>query len=136
MAAPKTVEEILEALNQTIIEQSSALAAIQSVLAQTQAILNSASVRAGTVTLLPATLVTTTSVVVAPANPNRKGFIAFNNSGNSTYLSLAPVSVSATCTRLVASFTSWECVTPVVYTGPISAIRNSGTGNVLIWEFT
>jgi hypothetical protein len=83
----------------------------------------------------PGVNVTTTSVVIAPANPNRRGFVIFNNSSNSAYVSLAATSVASTCTRLVAAFASWEMVGGLAYTGPISAIRNSGAGIVTVWEF-
>ena len=77
------------------------------------------------------------SVVIAPANPNRMGFVIFNNSANSGYVSLAGVSVASTCTRLIATFTSWEFFPDgMCYTGPISAIRNSGSGVMAVWEFT
>ncbi len=74
------------------------------------------------------------SVVVAAANSNRKGFIIFNNSSNSTYVTLGSTSVAATCTRLIATFTSWEVTTGVIWTGVISAIRNAGSGGVTVYE--
>ncbi len=89
-----------------------------------------------TVTKSAGVNVLTTSVVIAPANSLRKGMIIFNNSANSAYVSLAATCVAATCTRLIATYTSWECFWTTYYTGPISAIRNSGTGVMTVWEFT
>ncbi len=76
------------------------------------------------------------SVKIAEANPNRKGFIIFNNSANSVYVSLTGPAVAATCTRLIATYAAWEWLYPIAYTGEIYAIRNSGTGQVTVWEFT
>lgn len=72
------------------------------------------------------------SVQIAPANPNRKGFIVFNNSTNSTYVTMGATSSSASCTKLIATFTSWECYSP--YTGVLSAIRNAGSGNAVFYD--
>lgn len=77
----------------------------------------------------------TTSVVVAPENENRKGFIVFNNSANTVYLSLADTSVASSCTKPLATYQTWEIMSDFWYTGPISAIRNSGSGVVTVWEF-
>lgn len=78
--------------------------------------------------------VTTASVILVPANPNRKGVVIFNNSSNSVYVKYAATSVASTCTKLIATYASWEPVSPVCYTGPISAIRNSGSGVVTVFE--
>ncbi len=80
--------------------------------------------------------VATSSQIIAPENPNRIGFIIFNNSSNSAYVSLADTSIAASCTKLIATFSAWEWAWPISYTGPISAIRNSGSGNMVVWEFT
>lgn len=80
------------------------------------------------------TNVVTTSVVILPANSNRKGFIIFNNSANSTYVTFGPTSVASTCTRLIPTYASWEVTQGAVYTGAISAIRNSGTGIITVYE--
>ncbi len=78
--------------------------------------------------------VATTSVLLVGANVSRKGFILWNNSANSAYVSLADTSNSSTCTWIVATFTSLVYCFPVSYTGPISAIRNSGTGTITVYE--
>lgn len=76
------------------------------------------------------------SQVVVPANPDRRGLIIYNNGANSVYLTYGPVSVSAACTRILATFAQWEMMGPVIYTGQISAIRNAGAGTLIITELT
>lgn len=76
------------------------------------------------------------SVVIAPANAARKSFYIYNNSANSAYITFGPTSTSATCTALVATFTSFVMSGPVCYTGAISAIRNSGSGVCTVHELT
>lgn len=74
------------------------------------------------------------SVLVLPANYDRKGLIIYNNSSNSVYLTFARTSASNTCTRILAAFTQWDMLGPVVYTGAIAAIRNAGSGTLVITE--
>jgi hypothetical protein len=74
------------------------------------------------------------SVVICQANPNRKGFIIFNNSANSTYVTFGATSSSATCTYLIATFASLTVNSGCIYTGVMSAIRNSGSGVVTVYE--
>lgn len=101
------------------------------------ALQNVSPVKSSTVTLInPVVNVLTASLVIAPANANRKGFVIFNNSSNSCYVSLAGTSVASTCTRLIATFTSWEFFPQFCYQGAISAIRNAGSGGIAVWEFT
>lgn len=78
--------------------------------------------------------ITNVSQLVLPANPDRRGLIIYNNSGNSVYLTFGPTSASNTCTRILATFAQWDMLGPVVYTGEISAIRNSGSGSLIITE--
>lgn len=76
------------------------------------------------------------SVLVAAANPNRKSIRLYNNSTNSVYL-CAVASGASSATNLfaiVATFAAFEFNT-VNYRGPISAIRNAGTGAVVVTEF-
>jgi hypothetical protein len=80
------------------------------------------------------TAVATTSQVIAAANPNRKGFYIWNNSSNSVYISFADTSASAGPTFILATFQSHVMVNGVVWQGVISAIRNSGSGNIVVWE--
>src|SRR5882672_9745830 len=79
------------------------------------------------------TSVTTASKVIAVANPKRCAFVIFNNSSNSTYVSFVDPSVAAQCTRLIATFTSWEWFSHIIYTGVITAIRNAGSGDITVW---
>ncbi len=74
------------------------------------------------------------SVVIAAANPDRLGLIIFNNSSNSVYVTFGGTSSSATCTRLIPTFASWECIGAVIYTGAVSAIRNAGSGACIAYE--
>jgi hypothetical protein len=78
--------------------------------------------------------VTTASVLIATTNTSRKGFIIWNNSSNSIYLSFAPTSSSSTCTYILPTFASWVYNGPIIYQGPISGIRNSGSGTVTLYE--
>lgn len=74
------------------------------------------------------------SVQIAAANPNRRGFIIFNNSSNSVYVSFANPAVASAAVRIIATFTSWEVLAPICYTGALYAIRNAGSGAVSVWE--
>ncbi len=76
----------------------------------------------------------TQSVLIVDTNPSRKGLIVWNNSANSIYLAFGPTCSSAACTAIVATFTSWTYAGPIIYQGPISGIRNAGTGTVTITE--
>ncbi len=87
-----------------------------------------------TPTISPSVLLV--SQVVLPANASRKGFIIYNNSANSVYLTYGPTSTGSTCTRILATFANFESLGPVVYTGQISAIRNAGAGTLVITELS
>lgn len=82
-----------------------------------------------------ATNVLTSSIKIASANAKRIAFIVFNNSANSCYVCFENPAIAAGCARIIATFTSWEYFYPVIYTGDIYCIRNSGTGNCVVWEF-
>ena len=78
----------------------------------------------------------TTSIVIANDNPDRKGFILYNNSANTRYFTCGTISSAATPTFIVATFTHFIWTAPnIIYTGPISVIANSGTGTVVVTEF-
>jgi hypothetical protein len=79
-------------------------------------------------------LVAAVSKVIIGANPKRKGLIIYNNGGNTAYITFGPVSAGNACTTNVASFQSWSMLGNVVYTGQIAAIRNAGTGVMVITE--
>ena len=80
------------------------------------------------------TTVATASLQIAPANLNRRGFVVFNNSANSCYVTWENPAVAAQCVRLIPTFASWECYGPSVYAGALFCIRNAGTGAVTVWE--
>lgn len=78
--------------------------------------------------------VTTTSAIILPSNPNRLCLYVWNNSSNSAYLTLGPISTGSTPSAIVPSFTSFVMNSGFIYTGPISAIRNSGSGTMTSTE--
>jgi hypothetical protein len=80
------------------------------------------------------TSVLTASKVVCEANPKRKGFYIWNNSANSVYLSFEGTASSAGPTKILATFTTWEVINGAIWQGVISGIRNSGSGNIVVWE--
>ncbi len=80
------------------------------------------------------TTVATQSVQIAAQNLNRQGFVIFNNSANSCYVSWESPAVAAQCIRIIPTYASWECYGPGVYAGALYCIRNSGTGAVTVWE--
>lgn len=82
----------------------------------------------------PVVTVLLVSIVVAPANPLRKAFMIWNNSANSGYCCMAATCTSASPTRIIATFTTWEPQQLLVYQGAISCIRNAGTGGMAVWE--
>lgn len=78
----------------------------------------------------------TTSAIIIQANPDRKAFMLYNNSANSGYFTFGTVSNGSSCSFILATFANWQWSLPnIVYTGPISCIRNAGTGTVTITEF-
>jgi hypothetical protein len=78
-----------------------------------------------------------TSVQIIAANPNRKGFVLYNNGGNSAYITYGTTSSSAAPSFIIGAFTNGPTVitTPVIYTGPLAAVRNAGSGTIIITEF-
>lgn len=89
------------------------------------------------VTTVPSFAATVSTLLIA-ANPNRKALFLWNNSANSIYLSYALTSNSSTPTFILATFATFGPGNygPVVWTGPISGIRNAGTGSVTVYEVT
>lgn len=78
--------------------------------------------------------VTTSSVQLVAENKARRAFYIWNNSANSAYITFGPTSSSATPTFILPTFATLVVNGPVVWTGPISAIRNSGTGTLTVTE--
>lgn len=87
-----------------------------------------------TANILTPVTVNTTSAVIAPANPNRVGFVIYNNSSNSRYVCLGATATGTLCHKIIATFATWECYGPVCYTGILSAIGNAGTGTMNVVE--
>lgn len=78
--------------------------------------------------------VTTTSAVIVGANSSRRCLYVWNNSSNSAYLTFGITSNGSTPTTIVPTFTSFTMDSGPIYTGPISAIRNSGNGTMTTTE--
>lgn len=79
--------------------------------------------------------VATQSVLVLAANPVRLGLYIYNNSANTVYINFgATASSSLLMTSPILTFADFVMLGPVVYTGQIAAIRNSGSGTLLITE--
>lgn len=77
-----------------------------------------------------------TSVQIIGSNASRKGFILYNNSANSCYINFAATASSNSCSIIVPTFASWSwTMTGGTYTGQISAIRNAGSGTIIVTEF-
>lgn len=77
---------------------------------------------------------TSSSSLIVPRNPARRGFVIYNNSKHSVYLTYGSISTSDACTRILEGFTQFESLGPVIYTGEISAIRNGGNGTLTVTE--
>lgn len=82
----------------------------------------------------PVVTVLLVSIQVAAANSRRRGVMIWNNSANSGYCCFAASCTSASPTRILATFTTWEPQQSLVYQGAISCIRNAGTGGMAVWE--
>ncbi len=80
--------------------------------------------------------ITNVSQVVLQPNQNRTGLIIYNNSSNSVYIAFDTSANSGNhMTLIIPTFTQWVMPMPV-YAGAISAIRNSGSGVLMITELT
>lgn len=88
----------------------------------------------GTVRTVSASVGTSNALVVY-ANKRRQGLTIYNNSSNSVYITFGPVSNGSTCTRILATFTQFDMLGPAIYRGEISAIRNAGSGALVITEY-
>lgn len=72
--------------------------------------------------------------LLSSGNPNRIGFIIYNNSGNTIYVEYNTTASSATPEHLIATFTSLAILGPVVWTGALAAVRNAGSGTAILTE--
>jgi hypothetical protein len=75
------------------------------------------------------------STVIAQANPNRKFFLLYNNASNSAYITYGSSSSGASCSAIVAGFSNYSAPYGINYTGPLAAIRNAGSGTIVLTEF-
>ncbi len=94
--------------------------------------------------MIPVNVATTVSANVAQSsvqiigtNAARRYIMFYNNGANSMYINFGQAANSSTCSVIVATFSTWVWpASQVIYTGPIFAIRNAGTGTVVVTEFT
>jgi hypothetical protein len=76
------------------------------------------------------------NTVVLAANANRKGFSILNAGGNKVYIAYGPTCSTSVYAFDLAANGIYQHTMPFYYTGQISAIRPSGSGAVVITEFT
>jgi hypothetical protein len=89
---------------------------------------------AGSASIINTASIAQTSVQILPANPNRRGLTIYNNGANSVYLAFDTFVSSAThMSIIIPTFAHWSCPLPI-YTGAMAAIRNAGTGMLMITE--
>lgn len=79
--------------------------------------------------------ITNSSQQILAANPNRKGIMIYNNSSNSVYITLQGPASGTGCHLILAAFATWFSPGPVIWRGPLYAIRNAGSGALNIVEF-
>lgn len=88
-----------------------------------------------TVTTTTSPNVALASIQIAPANASRKFFMLYNNSANSCYVNFGQTASSSACSIIIPTFASWSWPAPVTYNGAITAIRNAGSGTIIVTEF-
>lgn len=87
-------------------------------------------------TTIISTSVLTISTTILPPNQNRLAFMLYNNSANSGYFTFSSVSSSNKCSFIVPTFANWYWpFSNIYFSGALSCIRNSGSGNVIVTEF-
>lgn len=80
--------------------------------------------------------VATVSVQLIGTNDSRRFFMLYNNSANSCYINFNQAASSNTCSVIIPTFATWSWPSSVAfYTGPVTAIRNAGTGTIIVTEF-
>jgi hypothetical protein len=82
-----------------------------------------------------ASVAANTSALICADNPRRVGLTVWNNSSNSCYISFESPASSAAPVTILATFQTWTHPPGVIYTGPVYAIRNAGTGTWTTWEW-
>lgn len=76
--------------------------------------------------------VTTSSSLILDADPDVKGTIIYNDSDDSVYLTYGPTAAVANATKVIGPHAAWDIPGPAVWCGEISAIRESGSGVLVI----
>lgn len=78
-------------------------------------------------------------ILLAPANPNRLGFVVYNNSTNTMYVLISTGGPTGNqigqCATNAGPTAHFYMTGPMVYTGAIYGYRNSGSGSAWIIEF-
>jgi hypothetical protein len=148
-----TLSSILSALSgvSTAANQATAIASLAAILSRTNllsteakqdaanALLTSINDKIGSsnaaITSLSQSNVT--AVDLLAANPNRKGFLLFNDSGQKAYVSLGSPASASVFSILLAANSGYEATQAVVFKGSISALWNgSGSGKMRVTELT
>jgi hypothetical protein len=76
------------------------------------------------------------SYLIIGKNITRRGLFLYNQSGNTVYVTFGEVSNASSPTFVISAWSGWSMVGEVVWTGPISAIRNAGSGATLAMVVT
>lgn len=77
-----------------------------------------------------------TSVKVIGTNPFRAGLMIYNNGANSCYVNFGQTASGSTCSVIIPTFTTWTWNLPgCIFHGDIFAIRNAGSGTLIVTEF-
>jgi hypothetical protein len=75
-----------------------------------------------------------TAVLGIDTNHLRIGAIIYNNSANSVYMAYgSTVSTANYMTVIIPTFIQWVMPAPIYY-GPLSFVRNAGSGTVMVTE--
>lgn len=89
-----------------------------------------------TITTSAAIPVSPSSVQIIGANVNRKGLYIYNNSANSIYVAYGSANTGSIVTQIIPTFASFIVPATAVYTGPVYATRNAGSGSAVVTELT
>lgn len=83
-------------------------------------------------TITPA--ITTVSLKILDDTFDRKGAVLFNDSANSAYITYGPSATVLSPTKVIGPYADWHLPGPAIWCGEISAIREDGTGSLVITE--
>lgn len=79
--------------------------------------------------------VLTNPVLIIGANSDRIGFMLYNNSANSAYITYGAANGSSMCSLILATFAQYVHAVPLLWQGEIYAVRNAGSGSIIVTEF-